>query len=201
MSFLKKSLEKRIHELRHSIEAQTTELAAYEQVLALETGNPVTLAAAPAAVAAVVKKHTAAQHASKKAVVKKAAKPAVTTTAPITGEFSGSRSDFVAAVLKQHGAAGVTPSEISAAFTARKIAIKKNLVYNVLSLMFKQKKVRKSGGKYFLLATNGKAPAPAKAASPASPKKTSRISEEGMRRIIAATKKRWAQARAAKKSR
>jgi len=198
MSFLKKSLEKRIHELRHSIEAQTTELAAYEQVLALETGNPVTLAAAPAAVAAVVKKHTAAQHASKKAVVKKAAKPALTTTAPITGEFSGSRSDFVAAVLKQHGAAGVTPSEISAAFTARKIAIKKNLV---LSLMFKQKKVRKSGGKYFLLATNGKAPAPAKAASPASPKKTSRISEEGMRRIIAATKKRWAQARAAKKSR
>lgn len=41
MSFLKKSLQKRIRELRASIEAQKTELAAYEQVLALESGQPV----------------------------------------------------------------------------------------------------------------------------------------------------------------
>ncbi len=58
MSFLKKSLEKRIHELRRSIEAQKTELAAYEQVLALESGKPITLAPAPAAVAAIVKLRT-----------------------------------------------------------------------------------------------------------------------------------------------
>jgi hypothetical protein len=70
--------------------------------------------------------------------------------------------------------------------------------------MFKQKKVRKSSGRYYLLpgkapATSA-APAPAAAAkSPATAKKTSRISEEGMRRIIAATKKRWALRRAAKK--
>ncbi len=104
-------------------------------------------------------------------------------------------------MLKQRGAAGVTPSEISAAFAARKIAVQKNLVYNVLSLMFKQKKVRKSDGRYFLSASNAKASATAPAKSPAPPNKKNRISEEGMRRIIAATKKRWAKARAAKKSR
>ncbi len=70
MSFLKKSLQKRIQELRHSIEAQTTELAAYEQVLALETGTLTTLSPAPAAVAAVVKKHSTAQHASQKTAKK-----------------------------------------------------------------------------------------------------------------------------------
>ena len=58
MSFLKKSLEKRIRELRHSIEAQKTELAAYEQVLALESGKPMVLAPAPAAIAEAVKQHS-----------------------------------------------------------------------------------------------------------------------------------------------
>lgn len=39
MSFLKTSLEKRIQELRKSIEAQSTELAAYEQVLSSRREN------------------------------------------------------------------------------------------------------------------------------------------------------------------
>jgi hypothetical protein len=192
MSFLKTSLEKRIKELRASIEAQTTELAAYEQVLALESGKrPAGLTPAPPALAAVV---------TDKPTQKKNAIPTPAPGAPITVEFNGSRSDFVAAVLKQRGAAGITPAEISAAFASRKISVSKNLVYNVLSLMFKQKRVRKLGGKYFLVA--GKAPAASTAALPstAAPKKR-RISEEGMRRIIAATKKRWALARAAKKAR
>jgi hypothetical protein len=187
MSFLKKSLEKRIHELRHSIKAQTTELAAYEQVLALESGKPLPgLAPAPAAVAAVVKKHSASQGVPAKAATSKLAKkatPASSSTAPITVNFNGSRSDFVASVLQQRGAAGVSPAEISAAFAAHKIEVGKNLVYNVLSLMFKQKRVRKSGGKYYLLSSAKAVPA------------KRRISEEGMRRIIAATKKRWAAAR------
>jgi hypothetical protein len=191
MSFLKKSLEKRIQELHKSIEAQKTELAAYEQVLALESGKPAEgLAPAPAVVAAVVSHHrkTIARHTP-------AAAPA--SNAPVTGEFNGSRSDFVASVINQRGAAGITPQEISAAFAARKIAISKNLVYNVLSLMFKQKRVRKSGGRYYHIA--GKVTPTAAAAPSASvaPKKR-RISEEGMRRIIAATKKRWAMQRAAK---
>jgi hypothetical protein len=201
MSFLKKSLEKRIQELRASIEAQTTELAAYEQVLALESGKPAeSLAAAPAALAAVVSRHTPVKHksASHTPVRRTPAAPHA-AAAPVTVEFNGSRSDFVASVLKQHGSAGITPGEISAAFASRKIAVSKNLVYNVLSLMFKQKKVRKSGGKYYL--AGGKATAPAASAAAvstgAAPKKR-RISEEGMRRIIAATKKRWALQRAAK---
>ena len=165
MSFLKKSLEKRIRELRHSIEAQKTELAAYEQVLALESGKPMILAPAPAVIAEAVKRHSSGP--------------------PGNVEFNGSRSDFVASVLTQRGTEGATPAEISAAFSTHKIAVSKNLVYNVLSLMFKQKRVRKSGGKYYLMA--GKSAA-----------KKHRISEEGMSRIIAVTKKRWALAHAGK---
>ncbi len=182
MSFLKKSLEKRILELRKSIEMQGTELAAYEQVLALESGKPfASLNSAPPVVAAAVKQHSHPSPARKASPV---------AAAPISVDFNGSRSDFVEAALKQRGAAGATPHEISAAFAARKIAVGKNLVYNVLSSMFKQKRVRRSGGKYYLMGSSA-------SALPAGAPKKSRISEEGMRRIIAATKKRWAAKRAA----
>jgi hypothetical protein len=206
MSFLTKSLEKRIQELHASIEAQKTELAAYEQVLALESGKPADAAFAPPAPAPQAPP-----------VVSHKAVPAPSSPAPAPVGFSGTRTDFVAAILQARGSAGITPAEISAAFAARKIQTSKNLVYNVLSLMFKQKRVRKAAGKYFLLAPKAAAPAmpqPAKAApvksapvksapvksGPAKTgpaKKKGRISEEGMRRIIAATKKRWALVRAA----
>jgi hypothetical protein len=72
-------------------------------------------------------------------------------------------------------------------------------------LLFKTKKVRKSAGRYFLVAGKAasvkKVPAkkaPAKKAKPSPATKKRRISEEGIRRIIAATKKRWALKRAAK---
>jgi hypothetical protein len=205
MSFLTKSIEKRIQELRASIEAQSTELAAYEQVLALESGKPaeavIPSAAAPARAAAAATHKLA---------------PVTSSDNPITVEFNGSRADFVGEVLKQRGSAGVAPSEISAAFATRKVLISKNLVYNVLSSLFKQKRVRKSAGRYYLVAgaaakaplkTPAKAPgkaaakAPGKAAAkthtPTPASKKRRISEEGMRRIIAATKKRWALQRAA----
>jgi hypothetical protein len=171
MSFLKTSLEKRIKELRASIELQKTELAAYEQVLALESGKPIeSVSESSSAPPAKTKNIPVAQ--------------------PIEVEFNGSRSDFVASVVKAKGSAGVTPQEIAAAFAARKIAVGKNLVYNALSLMYKQKKVRKSDGRYFATGAN--------ATASAGPAKKRRISEEGMKRIIAATKKRWALARAAK---
>jgi hypothetical protein len=197
MSFLKKSLEKRIQELRTSIDAQKTELAAYEQVLALESGKPAEgIAPAPAALTTVVSQHR------KKATAPTRSVPVTAHGAPVGAEFNGSRSDFVASAIKERGSAGITPQEISAAFAVRKIAVSKNLVYNVLSLMFKQKRVRKSGGRYYHLAGKAAAPAAAHSSSPSPsstvPKK-SRISEEGMRRIIAATKKRWALQRAAKK--
>lgn len=199
MSFLKKSLEKRIQELEQSIEAQKTELAAYHQVLALESGKPeqvvMTNAAASQPVKASQKK--AAKKATKKAT-KKTAEASSTSGKLVTTAFNGSRSDFVAAAIKESGSTGITPQEISAAFAARKVAVSKNLVYNVLSLMFKRKQVRKDDGRYYPLAAMvAKVPSAKPSASPAVPKK-SRISEEGMRRIIAATKKRWALKRAAK---
>jgi hypothetical protein len=138
-----------------------------------------------------------------KKAAKKATKKVVAAilipSKPVTTAFNGSRSDFVAAVIKESGSAGITPLEISAAFAARKVAVSKNLVYNVLSLMFKRKLVRKDEGRYYPLAgATPKAISPKPAHSAPSPKKKSRISEEGMRRIIAATKKRWALKRAAK---
>jgi hypothetical protein len=181
MSFLTKSLEKRIQELHASLEAQKTELAAYEQVLALESGKSVE----GAALAPVP---TVANHTRPVA----SGTPDTSSDNRVTVEFNGSRSDFVAAALKQRGTAGITPAEISAAFASRKISVSKNLVYNVLSLMFKRKKVRKSGGRYFHVAAK-----PQAAPTAAAPKRR-RISEEGMRRIVAATKKRWALQRAAK---
>jgi hypothetical protein len=215
MSFLKKSLEKRIQELHESIEAQTTELAAYEQVLALESGKPaedMTAAAELSYATKVESTKAPSKKALKKASKKIFAKTPQSSPAasapgvPITAEFNGSRSDFVIAAINERGSAGITPLEISAAFAGRKIAVSKNLVYNVLSLLFKRKRVRKDGGRYYSVAGNA-APAPAavakrSSAKPAAAKSTApkkrRISEEGMRRIIAATKKRWALKRAGK---
>jgi hypothetical protein len=113
MSFLKTSLEKRIQELRKSIEAQSTELAAYEQVLSLETGKPIGRAG-----------------------------PAFTPT-PVSHKKVGSPQKSVAA------SAAASPAKPSPAAVAR-------------------------------------------------PTKKRHISEEGMRNIIAATKKRWALQRAGK---
>lgn len=181
MSFLTKSIEKRIQELHALIEAQKAELAAFEQVLALESGKPPESVVTTPPIA-----------------VKAAHKPAPTarSATQVTVPLKGTRTDFVADILKERGSAGVTPAEISAAFAARKIQTSKNLVYNVLSVMYKQKRVRKSGGKYFPAGVKLTGP-PVAASAGAAPKKR-RISEEGMRRIIAATKKRWALVRAAK---
>ena len=188
MSPLTKSLEKRIQELKLSIEAQRTEMIAYERVLELESGKVVTASGEPTGVV----HHTA---------------PAamVSTGKDLASElpYNGSRSDFVSAILKHRGTTGATPQEIGEVFVQRKIPISKNLIYNVVSLLFKRKKVRKSNGRYFLSGKETAAAMPA-AKPAAAPRKGAtkpavkrRISEEGMKRIIAATKKRWAKQRAA----
>jgi hypothetical protein len=177
MSTLSKSLEKRVHELRTSIEAQKIELAAYERVLELESKE-----AAPAEAG------TSADSMPS---------PSAASSNAHDLEFSGSRSDFVASILKNRAGVGATPQEIAKVFAMRKIPISKNLIYNVVSLLFKQKKIKKSGGRYYYATRGGAAPAHHAPTASAAPKKR-RISEEGMRRIIAATKKRWAAVRAAK---
>lgn len=176
MSTLSKSLEKRVQELRTSIEAQQKELTAYERVLELESAKGVVPTEGGTATASAV------------------SAPATASDSTTPLEFNGSRSDFVSSILKHLGASGATPQEIAKVFEQRKIAISKNLIYNVVSLLYKQKRVKKAGGRYYYSARGAAAAAPARAAAP----KKRRISEEGMRRIIAATKKRWAAVRAAK---
>jgi hypothetical protein len=179
MTTLSKSLEKRVQELRTSIEAQKIELAAYERVLELESKG-----------IAVAEVGTEADS---------PAAPSMASSHAHDLEFSGSRSDFVASILKNRAGAGSTPQEIAKVFAMRKIPISKNLIYNVVSLLYKQKKIKKSGGRYYYATRGAAAAAPAAAShSPAASPKKRRISEEGMRRIIAATKKRWAAVRAAK---
>jgi hypothetical protein len=180
MTTLSKSLERRVQELRTSIEAQKIELAAYERVLELESKG-----IAPAEVGTEADSPAA---------------PSMASSHAHDLEFSGSRSDFVASILKNRAGAGSTPQEIAKVFAMRKIPISKNLIYNVVSLLFKQKKIKKSGGRYYYAARGAAAAvaAPAASHSPAASPKKRRISEEGMRRIIAATKKRWAAVRAAK---
>jgi hypothetical protein len=179
MTTLSKSLEKRVQELRTSIEAQKIELAAYERVLELESKG--------------------IAHAEVGTEAESAAAPSMASSHAHDLEFSGSRSDFVASILKNRAGAGSTPQEIAKVFAMRKIPISKNLIYNVVSLLYKQKKIKKSGGRYYYAVRGAAAAAPAAAShAPAASPKKRRISEEGMRRIIAATKKRWAAVRAAK---
>ena len=108
-----------------------------------------------------------------------------TGTAP---EFNGSKTDFVRAVVEARGSSGATPTDINEAFAARRIDKSKNLVYNSLNALTKQKKLKKKGERYFVVSTdfNSKA-VPAK----------KRISPEGLKRIIEANKRRWAKAKAA----
>src|SRR5207237_4297044 len=104
-----------------------------------------------------------------------------TETAPV---FSGSKTDFVAAIVKARGISGATPKEVSEVFSARRIARSKNLIYNALSFLVKQRKLEKKDGRY----------------QPVAPRKW-KISAEGLRNIREATKRRWAREKAARKTR
>jgi hypothetical protein len=105
-----------------------------------------------------------------------------------TAEFTGNKTDFVRAVVEARGTSGATPRNIDEAFTTRRIDRSKNLIYNSLSALVKQKKLKKQGDRYFSASmnTNIKSVLPKK-----------RISPEGLKRIIAANKRRWAQKKAA----
>lgn len=168
MSTLSKTLEHRIQELKTSIDAQQTELAAYEKVLALEVGKGTMLPET---------KHV----------------PPVTTSEPsasVAGlQLTGSKTDFISAILRAKGAEGASPKEIDEIFSARSIERSKNLIYNALSFLVKQKKLTRKDGKYYALAGG--------AAQKSAATKKRRISPEGLRNIIEATKRRWAAKRAA----
>jgi hypothetical protein len=102
--------------------------------------------------------------------------------------FTGNKTDFVRAVVEAGGPSGVTPREIDEALATRKIDRSKNLIYNALSALVKQKKLKKKGDRYLSASidSNVKSVLPKK-----------RISAEGLKRIIEANKKRRAGKKAA----
>ena len=78
------------------------------------------------------------------------------TGPPVTAielPFAGNKRDFVSAIVKAHGAEGVTPKEITAIFSDRKIAKGTNLIYNALSLFVKQGEMKRGDGRYFSVVT------------------------------------------------
>lgn len=101
----------------------------------------------------------------------------------VTPEFGGNKTDFVRSVVEAQGPSGATPRDIDQAFTTRRIDRSRNLIYNALSALVKQKKLKKKGDRYFLGSTGSNV-------KPVLPKK--RISAEGLKRIIEANKRRWA---------
>jgi len=169
-----KSLRTRIQQLTASVAAQTTELAAYERVLQIE----------------IAKEGTPSQGSLSEAPSQ--TKPVLAQSAPtVELAFTGNKTAFVVAIVHARGAAGATPKEIRDVFTARKIALSDNLIYTTLSALAKQKKLKRRDGRYF-----GVGSATASKSGSTVPAKR-KISPAGLKRIIAANKKRWAATKAA----
>jgi|GEM_PF-4593650 len=205
MSQFTKSLEKRIQELTESIDAQKTELTAYERVLHMELSK----GSVPAeTISDAEEAPSEASHpipATKKKSAPAKAAPAVTADAPA----KANKTSMVADVVKSFGTEGATPKDVDAYFTAKNIERSKNLVYNTLSYLVARNKLTRRDGKYFAEA-GGSTPAkkkpgrkPGVATKTAATKKTTtkrRLSPEGLQRIKDALKKRWAAKRAAEES-
>lgn len=212
MSPLSKSLEKRIQELTASIEAQKTELAAYERVLHMEVSKgsaPVETSDAPEApVEASSRITTKKKRATKKTANKPAEAAVQNASAETPAEapaglsnvpFTGNKTTLVAEIVKSYGSQGATPKDVDAFFTSRKVERSKNLIYNTLSYLVAQKKLQRRDGRYFMAGTKAST-APAKKIPATATKKAPtkrRLSPEGLRRIKEALKKRWAAKRAA----
>jgi hypothetical protein len=195
MSTLTKSLGKRIHELRLSIESQKAELAAYEKVLEIELANPGEshqMGAPESANTEEGNPHPAKPQfpTDEPAVTETRIAASATTADP---EFSGSKADFVTAIVKARGTSGVTPKDVDKVFATRRIARSKNLIYSALSSLVKQRKAERKEGRYFFLSGDSSEKVVA-------PKKR-RISAAGLKRIREANKKRWARDRATRGAR
>ena len=196
MPSLTKSLERRIQELKSSIESQRAELAAYERVLEIELGHaggsqPVTAAetvdGAQGKVTSTEGQLPIDEASAGNVGIPQASR---TETAPV---FSGSKTDLVAAIVKARGISGATPKEVSDVFSARRIARSKNLIYNALSALLKQKKLEKKDGRYFFVSSHSRE-------KHVAPRKWT-ISAAGLKRIREANKKRWAKEKAARNAR
>jgi hypothetical protein len=196
MPSLTKSLERRIQELKASIESQRAEMAAYERVLEIELAHAQrshqadTVESADGAQGKITPTEGQLPTGEASAGNARIAEASGTETAPV---FSGSKTDFVAAIVKARGISGATPKEVSDIFSARGIARSKNLIYNALSLLVQQRKLEKKDGRYFSVSADSRE-------KPVAPRKW-KISAEGLKRIREANKKRWAREKAARKTR
>jgi hypothetical protein len=184
MSNLTKSLQTRIHELTASIDAQKTELAAYQNFLQIETAKAGT---------------SIEQSPSDTPSKTNPSSPQGTSVAPPVDladiTTKGNKTTLVADIVRAHGKLGASPKEVDQFFSARKIKRGKNLIYNTLSYLVAQKKRRRLDGRYF-----GAATAPVVQSQSAAPPTKMRLSPAGLTRIREGVKKHWAAKRAADKA-
>jgi hypothetical protein len=196
MPSLTKSLERRIQELKTSIESQRAEMAAYERVLEIELAHAQrshqadTVESADGAQGKITPTEGQLPTGEASAGNARIAEASGTETAPV---FSGSKTDFVAAIVKARGISGATPKEVSDVFSARRIPRSKNLIYNALSFLVKQRKLEKKNSRYFSVSANF--------TEKPVPQRKWKISAEDLKRIREANKKRWAREKAARKTR
>ena len=196
MPALTKALEKRIQQLKTSIESQRAEIAAYERVLEIEVAHAGGSQQADAAESADGAQGSITP--TKKEFPTDEAAAGEAGSARASGSqadpvFSGSKRDFVAAIVKARGISGATPKEVSDVFSGRGVARSKNLIYNALSFLVKHRKLEKKDGRYFSVSADSRE-------KPVAPRKW-KISAEGLKRIREANKKRWAREKAARKNR
>jgi hypothetical protein len=179
MSQLTESLKTRIEELTTSIEAQTAELAAYQEVLQIELSKDM----AP----------IEGSHSESPASTTPVSAHGASGVDPTAVAFTGNKTAFVVATVKANGAAGATPKEIREVFTSRKIPHSDNLIYTTLSALTKDKKLRRRDGRYYAV---GSATVPKTAAAALAKRK---MSPAAIKKIREGVKKYWAAKKAAAK--
>jgi hypothetical protein len=173
MSTIIEPMQKRIREITDSIDAQKTELTAYERVLRIELARET----------ASANGSTSPQAIEPELIVSLSA-----TNGLVQADVSvTNKTAMVAEIVKSYGDAGATAKDVDTALTSRSIVRSKNMVYTALSYLLARKKLRRRDGRYY--------PIEAKAGKPTK----HRISPEGLQRIKDATQKRWAVKRAAAK--
>jgi hypothetical protein len=196
MSSLTKSLQKRIEELRLSIESQRAELAAYEKVLEVEVGREDVSVDRQR----IARETDESNQEAQLELTGEQGGPRLPTggraasgngegqgpQAAAVPEFTGNKTDFVRAIVKARGSLGATPSEIADVFKARQIEKSKNFIYNALDVLVKQNKFKRDNGRYFAPFTDaqGKRAASAPRALKESEKPTRNDGQESERRKL-----------------
>jgi hypothetical protein len=70
-------------------------------------------------------------------------------------EFTGNKTEFVRAIIRSRGSAGAAPKDIDQVFMERGIERSKNVIYNALHSLVRQKKLKKKDGNYFYMESAG----------------------------------------------